>query len=282
MAEVPEVEILVRDMCAQLPGRQIAAVDVVLPTTIRFEQTARFTMLLTGRRFIAFARRAKHILCTLEDGLLLEMHCMLDGTLRLYTERTSTVEETLIIYRLVDGAELHFLDRLGYARASVELESELRQRLKLDALGPEVLDPQFSSKDLLNVLQGRRGKLKSTLLNQRVLAGLGNRDADESFWHARIHPLRVAGSLNDFEADALHKAIIHVLHEGITLGGTMTDLSGKRGAARQRRCVYGQAGRPCPRCRTPITRIMVGQQVTFFCSFCQAETTQKQAAHDMS
>ncbi|NJM08128.1 Fpg/Nei family DNA glycosylase, partial [Candidatus Gracilibacteria bacterium] len=282
MAEVPEVEILVRDMNEQLPGRAIKEVRVTLPEVVRFPEPAQFTTLLAGQRFTHIVRRAKHMLCTLENNLLLEMHCMLHGTLRLYPTHVAPTVETLISYQLEDGAELHFLDRLGYARASAGPMLEVQQKLRLNDLGPEALDPHFSPELLLKVLHGRRGKLKSTLLNQRILAGLGNRDADESFWHARINPLRIAGSLSSYEGEQLCAAILYVLREGINLRGTMTDLSGKRGAARQRRCVYGQGGQPCPRCKTPIIRTMLGQQITFFCPSCQPETINKNAAHEMS
>lgn len=269
MAEVPEVEILVRDLQALVVGRELVRAEVLQPEAVRFPEPAAFATLLAGRRVERAERRAKYILSFLSGDVLLAMHCMLDGTLRLTPGGSVRNGTTLIVYTLHGGDELHFLDRLGYARAAAGPVDMVWTQLKLDTLGPEALDPAFDTATLARQLAGRRGKIKSVLLNQQVLAGLGNRDADESLWQARIDPRRPAASLNPAEIDQLHAAILAVLAEGIRLRGTMTDLSGQRGQARQRRNVYGRTGLPCPRCGTPISFERLGGQITHFCTGCQ-------------
>jgi formamidopyrimidine-DNA glycosylase len=140
-------------------------------------------------------------------------------------------------------------------------------------LGPEPLAPSFTSARLAERLAGRRGPLKSALLDQRRLAGAGNIYVDEALWRSRLHPLRPAGSLSATEHTALHRALRHVLRRGIELqGSTLRDYAtpdGGYGGMQDEFRVYGRGSEPCPRCRTPIERIVVGGRGTWFCPRCQ-------------
>ncbi|HEX5807475.1 MAG TPA: zinc finger domain-containing protein, partial [Anaerolineales bacterium] len=118
-------------------------------------------------------------------------------------------------------------------------------------------------------LSRRRGVLKSLLLNQRVLAGLGNRDTDESLWLAQIDPRRPAASLTSDELIRLHEAIVKVLSEGIALRGTQRDLFGVKGQAVHRRYIFEKSGQPCPRCANRIAFLKIGGRNTFYCPNCQ-------------
>jgi len=122
---------------------------------------------------------------------------------------------------------------------------------------------------LTRQLARRRGVLKSVLLNQRILAGLGNRDADESMWLAEIDPRRSAASLTSDERIRLHAAIGKVLTEGIALRGTQRDLFGRKGKAVHRRYIFEKSGQPCPRCGTRIAYLRIGGRNTFYCPNCQ-------------
>jgi formamidopyrimidine-DNA glycosylase len=122
---------------------------------------------------------------------------------------------------------------------------------------------------LARQLQRRRGVLKTVLLNQKVLAGLGNRDADESMWLAELNPRRAASSLTADELTRLHAAIRQVLEEGLALRGTQRDLFGRKGRARHGRFVFERTGRPCQRCRTPVTHLRIGGRNTHYCPQCQ-------------
>ena len=269
MAELPEVEILVQGLRTHVLGATIAAVEVFQPMTLRFDAPEHFSAALEGRQIQAARRRAKHILCELSDQHLLEMHCMLGGTLRLFPQPTAPDLATLIVYRLTDDRELHFRDRKGYARAAAGFAPPLIDRLRLATLGPEWLDASLDPAALAPRFAKRRGMLKSALTDQRFIAGLGNRDADESLWHARIDPRRPPISLSLDEIIRLRRAVLEVLEEGLRLGGTMTDLLGVAGRARQRRNAYGRQGDACSRCGTPINMIRIGSQITHYCPTCQ-------------
>jgi len=269
MAEVPEVEILARDMRALVVGRTICAARVIVPAAVRFPDPGAFADLVSGRRVAGCERRAKWLLCPLDGGVLLAMHMMLHGTLRLQPAGTPPDPETMLVYSLDGDEDLWLRDRKAYARVAAGPADEAAAKLKLAGLGPELIDPAFTPADLLALLRGRRGVLKPLLVNQNVLAGLGNRDVDESLWESQIAPQRVAGSLDEAEAARLLECARMILDEGIGLRGTMTDLRGVRGRARQDRKIYGHAGEPCPRCATPIARTFIGQAITFFCPGCQ-------------
>jgi formamidopyrimidine-DNA glycosylase len=278
MAEMPEVEILVQDLREVVVGRRIVGARVAQAETVRFPAPEEFERQLAGRAVLAAERRAKHILLPLgpargaaseTEHTLLAMHCMLQGTLRLAQPDAPHGPELLVSYWLEGGEELRFLDRLGYARAALGPERVVSERLKLAALGPEVIDPNFTAEQLAERLARRRGPLKGALLNQQVVAGLGNRDTDESLWAAALSPLRPAASLDAAEATRLHAAMRAVLHQGIELRGTMTDLRGRRGDAPHGRHVYGRGGEPCPRCGTTVATLRLGDRGTFYCPGCQ-------------
>lgn len=269
MAEVPEVETIVRDLQAAVVGRQLVRSEVVLPAAVRFPTPDEFTALLTDRTIAGAHRRAKYILMPLSGDLLLAVHFMLWGTLTLTPATAHRPRETLIVWTLDRDEELRLLDTLGYARAAVGPPAELAKRLDLDTLGPEALDPDFSVEVLARQLAKRRGPLKTVLLNQKVLAGLGNRDADESMWLAHIDPRRTPASLTTDEIAALHDAICAILEEGIALRGTQRDLHGVPGKAKHRRNIFERTGRPCPRCGTPIEHVRINNRNTHFCPTCQ-------------
>lgn len=269
MAEVPEVETLVRDLREAVVGRVIQEIVVVLPAAVRFPTVDQFTADLTDRVILEANRRAKYILVPLSGDLLLAIHLMLWGTVTLVPTTQPFVPETLIIWRLDQNQDLRLTDTLGYARASAGPADMLSEQLDLQSLGPEALDPSFDVAVLARQLNGRRAVLKTVLLNQRVLAGLGNRDADESLWLAGIDPRRSATSLTDDELVALHAAIGEVLTEGIALRGTQRDLFGRQGQARHRRNIFERTGLPCPRCGNVIVSVRIGGRNTHYCPSCQ-------------
>ncbi|MFY0581080.1 Fpg/Nei family DNA glycosylase [Cystobacter fuscus] len=202
---------------------------------------------------------------------MLALHLMLWGNLALRPVSGTRPEATLVVFGLEGGEELIFSDTLGYARAALAPADELAERLKLSELGPEALADDFTPELLARQLRRRRGPIKTVLLNQRVLAGLGNRDADESLWSAGLHPRRAAASLTPPEVGRLHEAIREVLDEGIRLQGTQRDLFGVQGQARHHRHVFGRTGEPCPRCGTPIHASKLGGRNTHWCPRCQPE-----------
>src|SRR5512134_4035896 len=269
MAEVPEVEIIVRDLREAMVGWTIRSAEVIQPAAVRFPTVDEFTMLLKDRTILDARRRAKYILLPLSGDLLLAVHFALWGTLMLVPSGQPRLPETLMIWHFDREEDLRFVDKLGYARAAVGQPDILAERLDLNSLGPEALDPDFTVDVLARQLSRRRGVLKTVLLNQRVIAGLGNRDADESMWLAGIDPRRTASSLSADEIVKLRDAIDQVLREGLALRGTQRDLFGRKGQAQHGRFVFERTGRPCPRCQTPVASTRISGRNTHFCPLCQ-------------
>jgi len=269
MAEVPEVETLVRDLQQAVVGRCFTGARVLLPEAVRFPAPEHLSGLLEGRRVTAARRRAKLMLLSLDDGQVLALHLMLWGNLSLRPTRGTSPPATLVVLGLEGGEELLFTDTLGYARVALAPAEELAERLKLAELGPEALSDDFTPEVLARQLRRRKGPLKTVLLNQRVLAGLGNRDADESLWASGLHPTRAAASLSPGELLRLHGAIRAVLEEGVSLRGTQRDLFGVQGQAKHHRNVFGRTGEPCPRCGTRVRAVKLGGRNTHWCPACQ-------------
>ena len=269
MAEMPEVETLVRDLREAVVGRTLLRTEVLLPAAVRYPAVDEFTALLSDRLVLDSQRRAKYILLSLSGDLVLAIHLALWGTVALLPEDQPRLLETLIVWHLDREEDLRFTDKLGYARAAAGTPDILANQLDLNSLGPEALDPGFDVDVLARQLVRRRGVVKSILLNQRVIAGLGNRDADESLWLAGIDPRRSAATLASDEFARLHSAIQQVLTEGIALRGTQRDLFGRKGGAVHRRNIFERTGEPCPRCGTPIIYVRIGGRNTHYCPHCQ-------------
>jgi formamidopyrimidine-DNA glycosylase len=170
---------------------------------------------------------------------------------------------------------LLFTDPRKFGR--IELWPHEREQQALKGLGPEPLSDDFTVEILAKSLAGRKGPIKQVLLNQEVIAGLGNIYADEALYYAFIHPLRPANSLTLAEIQLLHEGIASVLTQAIEHGGTSfseyRDLWGEAGDNYNHVRVYHQQGKPCMRCATPIERIVIGQRSTFFCPTCQKLTS---------
>ena len=179
-----------------------------------------------------------------------------------------------VCFNFDDGRRLLFTDPRKFGR--IELWPGEREQEALKGLGPEPLSGEFTPEILAKSLASRKGPIKQVLLNQEVIAGLGNIYADEALYYAFIHPLRRANSLAPAEVQLLHEGIVSVLTLGIEHGGTSfseyRDLWGEAGDNYNHVRVYHQQGKPCPRCRTPIERIVVAQRSTHFCPHCQKLT----------
>jgi formamidopyrimidine-DNA glycosylase len=226
---------------------------------------------LPGRHIAAIGRRAKWLLFTLDAGWTLALHLRMSGSVSVRTADEPADSYTHLVLTLDDGRRLFFRDIRKFGRARLLDAAGLAA---LDAsLGPEPLSDSFHARDLARLLAGRRTPIKPLLLNQAVLAGLGNIYADESLWQARLHPLRPASSLQPGEIEALYSAIRSVLTKAITNGGsTLRDYRdgyGQAGNNQEHFAVYQRAGLPCLRCGTPIVRMVVAQRGTHLCPQCQ-------------
>ncbi|HWQ15415.1 MAG TPA: bifunctional DNA-formamidopyrimidine glycosylase/DNA-(apurinic or apyrimidinic site) lyase [Roseiflexaceae bacterium] len=272
MPELPEVQRAADTLAAQIAGCRIAAVTRLdWPRMVETHAPETFAALLAGRTVCGAARRAKWLLLELDGGWTLALHLRMSGYVAVYGPEAEPDRHTRLALRLADGRQVFFHDARKFGRARL---LDAAGVAALDAThGPEPLDEAFTANELARLLRGRRRAIKPLLLDQAVLAGVGNIYADEALWRARIHPLRPADTLGDAEVARLHEAIRAALRDGLERGGsTLRDYRDAYGAAgenQQHFEVYDRAGQPCSRCGTPIVRAVVGQRGTHFCPVCQ-------------
>jgi formamidopyrimidine-DNA glycosylase len=272
MPELPEVEYVARQLRAEVPGRRIERVDVLWSRTVEPVDAREFEVRVTGQRIERIDRRGKHLLISLDSGDMLVVHRRMTGNL-IFARSPDEALYVRVIFTLDDGRLLLFTDPRKFGRVLLVSAGETSEALL--ALGPEPLDPGFTPRILAERLSGTRRPIKAVLLDQTVVAGLGNIYADEALFRARIHPLRPAASLTRREVAALRDAIVETLLDGIEHGGTTfgrhRDIYNEAGRNLEHLRVYRRTGEPCPRCGTPITRITVAQRGTHFCPQCQRE-----------
>lgn len=270
MPELPEVEYVARQLRVELVGRGILSAHVSWARSIRNMDAREFETRVTGRTVTRIGRRGKHLLIFLDGGDVLVIHRRMSGNLY-FSPPAMEDAYTRVSFTLDDGCRLIYSDPRKFGRLALEAERDLD--MVFADLGPEPLAPEFTPSVLAKRLAGARRAIKATLLDQSVVAGLGNIYADEALFRAGIHPLRAAGSLAPKEIAALHAGIRGALETGITYGGTTfgrhRDAYNEAGTNVEHLNVYRRAGQPCPRCGTPIQRIVVAQRGTHFCPHCQ-------------
>jgi formamidopyrimidine-DNA glycosylase len=270
MPELPEVETVARGLHESLRGRTITGVMVDWPRTIAFPSVEDFVRRISGRRVQSVGRRGKYVVIGLDQGYLL-IHLKMSGRLQVAHASDPLDKHTHTVFDLDDGSQLRFQDTRKFGR--VYLVDNLDQ--VTDGLGPEPLADALSLGEFRRILERRSGRLKSLLLNQQFLAGLGNIYADETLFAARLHPLRKADSLTPDEQAHLYQAIRQVLTLAVASRGTTlddrgyTDANGEMGSYQERIAVYGRKGQSCPECGTLIERIVLGGRATHFCPKCQ-------------
>lgn len=272
MPELPEVETVARGLRDPLVGHTISGVTVRWPRTIAAPSPDKFSEQIVNRQVVSVRRRGKYVVIELDRGFLL-IHLKMSGQLRVASAGEPLDRHTHTIFDLEDGRQLRFRDVRKFGR--VHLVDDPGQ--VTGNLGPEPLADEFTLAAFRRLLARRSGRLKSLLLNQQFLAGLGNIYADEALFAARLHPLRKANSLSPDEQERLYQAIREVLSRAIAGRGTTlddqgyTDADGQTGSYQEQITVYGRAGQPCKRCGAPIARIVLGARSTHFCPRCQVE-----------
>ncbi len=272
MPELPEVETVRRRLAPALDGVSIVRAEIDDPRLTRPFDPDVVAAELSGQDVIAVDRRGKYLIFRFESARALLVHLRMTGSFRVAPRgELPTDPHRHAVLRLDNGSDLSYRDVRRFGTWELfdaeELEPYLASRL-----GPEPMGT-FSAHDLAGRLAPRRAPLKSTLLDQRVVAGLGNIYVDEALWHARLHPRRPAGELDAAEISRLHRAVRHVLRLGIERqGATLRDYSAPDGAAGMMQDefrAYGRAGEACDRCGTPLDRIVVGGRGTTYCPRCQ-------------
>ncbi len=275
MPELPEVETLRRDLEDAVTGRRITGVYLYEPRVVRHPAPEAFVSALRGKRILGAERRGKHLLIRLSEGWVLAVHLMLEGQL-LYQEADEPIaSRTKLALSLDNGFQLRLRDVVDLARVALVPPQDLDAVLGLSRMGPEPLDPEFTLECFLGRLKGRTGMIKPLLMNQEVLAGVGNLYADEALFRARIHPERKANTLTDAERRRLYTEVLAVLREGIAYrgtsgpGGMYRDLWGRKGRYQERLQVFRREGEACQGCPGTVAVMRVGGRATHYCPSCQ-------------
>ena len=273
MPELPDLVVLARSLDQVLPGRSIAEVAVHQPKCLNRPE-GEFRQAVVGRTFVRARQRGKWALADLDRDWTLALNLGMGGEVRLHgPEEVADPKRERVTFRLADGAQLwaHF-----WWFGSVHLVplADCGAHPQLASLGPEPLAVDFTPERLADILRGRRGPIKKYLIDQHVLAGVGNVYAQDILWHARLHPLRPASTLDAADVARLHAAIRHVLAEGIRWGGGPgeSDVWGNKGHYHEHFQVGYRTGQPCPECGTVIEELRVGSTTSYICPTCQRLT----------
>ncbi len=280
MPELPEVETVRRGLQRLVVGRRIDGVEVGRERTVR--RTSRQALIdgLTGTSLVAAGRRGKYLLCPLDSGDGLMVHLRMTGQLLLVESGSARPLHTHVVLHLGD-AELLFVDSRTFGEMVVydpdHVDIELPEVARL-GLDPLVDNPDPD--ELWAVLRRRSMRIKPLLLDQHVIAGIGNIYADEILHAARLHPETPASSLRRRDAVAIHEAMGRILNDSIRAGGSTlsdvgyVDMMGEGGSYQDAHLVYGRTGERCPTCgRGFIRRITSGGRSTHFCPVCQRPRT---------
>ena len=274
MPELPEVETVRRTLLeGGLAGLAIRDVRVLHPGAVRWPEPARFAAELRGRRIDGVSRRGKFLLLDL-GGRTLACHLRMTGRLWLAAREDALPSHTHVVFELSDGRDLRFRDVRRFGGFSLlEADGAMAPEL-LARLGPEPED--LTPAALAQACARRpRSTVKALLLDQSVVAGLGNIYADEALHRARVHPARTCGSLSEKERGAVLRALRAVLRDALRHRGTtfldFRDGAGEPGAFQDFLRVYRREGLPCRRCGTPIQKTRVAGRGTHLCPRCQPE-----------
>jgi len=275
--ELPEVETIRRDLLPDVVGRTITGLRVApgAERVVRDVSPRTLARRIASRRIGDLTRRGKYLLFRLDGArapVYLAVHLRMTGSL-LY-RRAGEPPDSYIraVITLDDGSELRYADLRKLGQMWVVKSPEEA----VGALGPEPLEAAFTTAKLRETLSRRRAPIKSVLLDQRALAGLGNIYADEALFAARIHPLRLANTLTEAEVKRLHRSIRRVLNDALGNRGSSfrdyVDAAGREGTHQLRVKVFRRTGQPCYVCGTEIARIKVGGRSTHLCPRCQLFT----------
>ena len=288
MPELPEVEVVRRRIAPHLVDRAIARVRTTEPSYFFLTAPAVLKRRLSGRRVVALERLGKYMVATLDNGGRLLLHLGMTGQLftsdaanrRLFVGRKRKLRteagpfrpdrHTHLILEFTDGGpRVVFRDARKFGK--VRYLEPSTEEPRLAKLGPDALGA--AGRALFEATRSRRATIKSVLLDQSVLAGVGNIYADEALYLAHVRPTRRADRLTRAECTAIARAVRGVLQRSIAAGGSsISDYvqpDGSDGSYQDRRHVYARTGEPCRRCKQPIVRKVIGQRSTHFCPSCQ-------------
>lgn len=270
MPELPEVETTMRALEARLLGRRFAQI-VQRRDDLRFALPERLPERLAGATIQSFGRRAKYILVELSSNETLILHLGMSG--RLLFDGDDGRKHEHLTFRFDDKTILRFIDPRRFGMLDLTASHSLAAHRWLAHLGLEPLNDEFSGRVLALRLAGKQSAIKTAIMDQRIVVGVGNIYASESLFLAGISPTHVAGSVGRKRVNKLAKAIREVLLKAIDAGGSSlrdyVQSDGELGNFQRFFSVYGREERPCVTCATPVRRIVQTGRTTFFCPKCQ-------------
>ncbi len=276
MPELPEVESLRRILARSAVGRTVVAAKIREPR-LRRAVAPELAAMIAGRTIEAIGRRAKYLMIELSGGYLMMVHLGMSGSL---THRREDFDGDAfdprhdhVEFSFDDGSRLVFNDPRRFGLLKLVARTELESIAELKGLGPEPFADQFNGKYLWRVSRGRTAAIKNLLMDQRIVAGVGNIYASEILFRARVRPSRRAGRATRAELERIAAITAEVLREAIGSRGTTfrsyRDSHGQPGRFGSKLRVYDREGQPCLECATPIRAVVIGQRSSFFCPRCQ-------------
>ncbi len=278
MPELPEVEVMRRDLEREVVGKKIKAVEVTGTRSVRRHKNRKeFITVLTGRKITAVQRRGKYLVMKLDGNDALIVHLGMSGQLlRAKTAREKAPKHTHVAITFTQGGLLRFVDPRTFGEMFVAPYDEIDQQVdELAHLGLDPLETALSWDLFGRMLAEKKTKLKPLLMDQKFIAGIGNVYSDEILFEAGLKWERQSDSLSQQEVRRLYRAITETLNGAVKYRGSSladeqyVDLFGKPGEYQEHHQVYGREGEACVRCRRPIQRARYSNRSTFYCDACQ-------------
>jgi formamidopyrimidine-DNA glycosylase len=279
--ELPEVEVMRRDLEKDIVGRRIKTAEVkssrnAMRVIRRHGKRKDFTSRLEGRKLTKVERRGKYVLLHLDSGDALVTHFGMSGQFQRGNGRVVIEPHTHVVLTFQQGGDLRFIDPRTFGEMFVTSADELGKVKELQHIAIDPLDQVFTWPTFQYLLAQRGAKMKQLLMDQKFISGLGNIYSDEVLFAAGIRYDRLSDTLSSQEVRRLYRAIQETVQDAIKMRGTTLDdeayvgLFGKPGEYQGELKVYGREGEPCRRCRTPIQTVRVSQRTSYFCPQCQS------------
>jgi len=279
--ELPEVEVMRRDLEKDVVGRKIAAAEVrpsknAMRIIRRHGRRKEFADRLIGRKVLKSDRRGKYVLLSLDNGDVLVVHFAMSGQFVRGNKRVPLPPHTHVVITFQQGGDLRFVDPRTFGEMFVTTGDGLGKVKELQHIAIDPLDHVFTWQSFGGQMAQRESKLKQLLMDQKFISGLGNIYSDEVLFAAGLRHGRLSDTLSSQEVRRLYRSLQEVLQEAIRYRGTTLedeaylDLFGKPGEFQNELKVYGRQGLPCRRCRTPIETVKVSGRSAYFCPQCQS------------
>lgn len=279
--ELPEVEVMRRDLEKEVVGRRIGKADVrpaknAMSIVRKHHRTRKdFASKLVGRKITGIGRRGKYLLIELDDDSILVVHFKMSGRFLRGRKGAELPQHTQVHIEFVQGGDLRYIDPRAFGRMFVTTKEKLESMAEIQKIGIDPLEHTFTWPQFSHALAERKAKLKPLLMDQAFIAGLGNIYSDEVLFAAGLRHDRKSDELSSQEVRRLYRAVQEVVQEAIRYRGTTledkayVDLFGNPGEFQGELKVYGRRGLSCRRCRSPIEMIKISNRGSYFCPVCQ-------------